>query len=271
MKIIFVSNWDKTIIFNEIAQRIKSKYDIYFLVFSQKWYQFLLDQGWSKSKLLYLPWDELSINKTENELPTGLGARQLISFDRYLKFYPEKSYNYLLNVIHEFENFVDPSEKYNIYGELTWAHELLIFRFTQKYLENSTYLKPHTVRLPSNKWGFFDSEDESSLVKRPIESFSNLSFEKNDTDYFKRNLELRLLNSKFKSLYGKVINFITSRNIESSNPTVLHDRIIRFLIGVRTHYNEVYKNFFVRDKTYKVNNNNNKRYFLVALYSKRYR
>ncbi len=82
--------------------------------------------------------------------------------DRVLRYEPAFGEAYLKSIQKSYYEFIKQNNIRFVFGEMTWAHEVLMSCITHKCSELSCqYLKPHTIRIPTGRFAFFKDEFES--------------------------------------------------------------------------------------------------------------
>jgi len=161
--ICFVANFSKTYFFHAIAQELSNQeLPVYWVCCNLKLYDFLLEHYSDENIFFFnrnaaarheVPLDDFKIN-------------ELLYGDRVLCHDRTEGKHLLTNIQQPIYNFIKDNEIRYIFGELTWAHEVLIYRIAQKRKElNCRFLNPHVVRIPSNRFAFFIDENQSQLLE----------------------------------------------------------------------------------------------------------
>ena len=184
MNIAFVANGKKTEFFYQIGleiQKICPQVDIYFICSSSVQYDIYLNHGVQKNKLLLINWSILY----RDSKPIGeYKLNEIAGYDRGLKNCFEDGIRYLKNMQEPFFNFVSGNNLKYIFGEMTWASEVLMARICQdKFNGSCAYLHPQSIRIPNGRFCFMDTEFQDSLY--PIRKcfFQRFRF-LNSTIYF---------------------------------------------------------------------------------------
>src|SRR5690606_12399144 len=130
--ICFVTNYKKTFFFNELALKLKERgVEVYWVVLNKKLFDYLLPE-YGDGKLLL-------INKNQGDLysePIGeYKLNELVESDRALKYYGGWGYEYLRNIQEPIYNFIKKNRISFVFGETTYAHEVLIHRITRSKAE----------------------------------------------------------------------------------------------------------------------------------------
>lgn len=268
MNICFVANYSKTYLFHEISKQLHEKHNInvFWIVVNKKLNQFLLSH-YEQNQILYLPIDQVLNNKFEAVGEFKLN--ELIYGDRVLKFNQELGNRYLSGIQKPIYDFISINKIKNIFGEITWAHELLILRLVSGKPElNCQYLNPHTVRIPKGRIAFFKDEFQSKIVVTD-EEYLNKEYPANafiptKPDYLKRNdAKLKKQNS-VKGRLKRLKNFITGENLDKNDITLFRPNDpMRTIKPVKEELNkEIYK------LVHRVNLNFllDKKFILIALH-----
>jgi hypothetical protein len=256
--ICFVSNYKKTFFFEEIAKNLKKEgVNIYWIVLNTMLYDFLLEQGYDKAHLLL-------INKSCKDLsnpPVGeYKLNELVCSDRALKYY-SWSYSYLTNIQKPLLDFIKNNGINYIFGETTYAHEILVTRIIKdtSHNLNCVYLNPMNVRIPTGRFTFLADEFQSVIydkINSPIEGpLPELSAE--------RPLESikveKLVNKSLKTT-GKIKRigrFFSLVNLEKDDPSISPtDFFARLKKGIAEELNRI-TYFFVKTENASVTEGKN--------------
>jgi len=218
-KIAFVANYNKTIFFEHVSQHLENV-EVYWICISKFWLDHLFANGVESARILYLP-RNVALNNCE--VIGDLRLNELIYSDRVLRFEVEFGQKYLESVQRPFFDFVKDNELSFIFGELTWAHEVLFQRICNQYPElNCSYLKPHTIRIPSKRFAFFADEFEENLYEvknRAIPDDYAKFFKVEKPDYYHINNAKNSIKSRFQSIPYKVRLFFSREKNDKSDPT----------------------------------------------------
>ena len=159
--ICFVANYEKTLLFDEVAKKL-SDAKIYWIVVNKSLYSYLL-KSYPKESILLIDKDSV-LSKNDSTFNTSKYKLNEIWYgDRVLK-YEEWGQKYLSNLAEIYYDFISKHNIDFVFGEQTWAHELLVHRVSDLNKElGCTSLSPHTVRMPAGKFAFFKDEFESAI------------------------------------------------------------------------------------------------------------
>lgn len=235
--ICFIANFYKTFFFHEIAKQfINEGYEIYWIVTKDSQYKFL-KRYYNEKKILLIdrrhclnhlePLDDFKIN-------------ELIYGDRVFKNEKLNGIKFLTNIQKPIYDFIKYNKINNIFGEKTWAHELLIHRIITKRKElNCRFFLIATTRIPNGRIFFYDDEKETEIVKPLVNSNklvigNRIKIEK--PDYLLLNDKIL---SSANSLWGKlnrIKKLFTGQNIEKYDPNVQFG-IYRFIIPMKEEFN----------------------------------
>jgi len=264
--ICFIANYTKTFLFHEVAQQlIKQDVRVFWIVVNKKLLDFLLEH-YPEEKILYISKHNINL---DNDPVGEFKLNELIYGDRVLRHDLDSSYRYLKNIQLPIYHFIQRNNILKIFGEITWAHELLIHRICQQKKElQCQYLNPHTIRIPNGRFAFFEDEYQSIihiLNKKNSINISNdrkvISIEK--PDYLALNDRIQANNKSFVNRLKKIKFFITGENKDPFDPTMLNKRWTVFKIRVKEEINkELYR--FV--KTHDLKNFKNKKILFIALH-----
>jgi hypothetical protein len=245
--ICFVSNYKKTFFFEAIAAELKKEgVTIYWIVLNRMLYDFLLQQGYDRSQLLL-------INKDYRNIPSApvgeYKLNELVWSDRALKYY-SWSYDYLVNIQKPLLDFVKRNAISHIFGETTYAHEVLITRILKDpgHELNCIYLNPMTTRIPTDRFIFLADEFQSTIYDKinsgAIEPLPELSPA--------RPLESikvqKLVNQSLKpaSKIRRIGRFFSLANLQKDDPSISPtDFFARLKKGITEEMNRI-TYFFIR-------------------------
>jgi len=241
--ICFIANFYKTFFFHEIAKHLeKEGYIINWIVTKENQYQFLIKKYNENNILL--------INKRncliDNAPIDDFKINELIYGDRVFKYDKINGIKFLSNIQEPIYKFISENNITNIFGEKTWAHELLIHRIITKRKElNCKYYSIATTRIPNGRIIFFKDEKDINIVK-PLFSinsneFINIKIEK--PYYLALNDKILKSENSLKGKLTRLKKFFTNENIEKYDPNVLSNNIYRFIIPIREEYNRLTYNF----------------------------
>lgn len=220
MNICFISNMSLTYFYEKIAAKLKARgYDIYWICVNKDLYNYLIER--------YPTTNVLLVNKSycneENEIIGEFKLNELIYGDRSLKHNMDWATKYLSNIQRPIYNFILNHKIRFIFGEVTWAHEILIHRIcTQKKELDCKYLIPHDIRIPSKNFSFFEDEFWSKMysVKTPVNKLiHNTNIETHNMKHTEIIQALIKDRNSFNYLYKKLISFVTKKYRDEEDPT----------------------------------------------------
>ncbi len=269
MNIAFVSNFHKTYLFDQIAKGLTEKgYNVFWFCFGEKWYNHLLSSGYKPETILLLN-KNISSNSTHE--PVGeYKLNELIAGDRVLRYDYDEGYDYLVALQQPFFDFVKKNDLAYIFGEMTYAHEILMARICLDKLADKThYLHPQSIRIPNKRFTFLDTEFQDTIFGKaidyqPEENISSMVPIKpvppeRVVQVAKDVKKSMTLQSKMK----RVSRVFTEENIEKDSPSIIADRGIRYGIAVREELN---KSTYKLLKTEDISFLDDKKYVFVTLH-----
>ncbi|MCK9477192.1 MAG: hypothetical protein M0R46_14810 [Candidatus Muirbacterium halophilum] len=212
MNICFVANHRKTIFFHKISQELEKKgIVVYWITVNKKNFNFL-NKKYKKEKILYI-----SKNIKKNNIVGEFKLNEIVANDRALKYNIKEGLLFLENIQKPVLNFLIKNNIKKIFGENTWAHEILIKRIAES--ENINYLLPHTIRIPYNRFGFFKDEYYSILLERKKheEDYKNVDFLKKP-DYLMLNDKKIKKNKTIFSNFKKIFRFLFDYYYDKFDP-----------------------------------------------------
>ena len=184
-KILFMANFEKTNFYINVSKFLEN-FEIYWIVVNLKQYNYLKEKFDTKNILYINKKSDKSIN--ENFIFKDLKVNELLFLDRCLQQNNIEDKNYLEISQFKIYNFLKKNKISYIFGEFTWAHEILTYRICKNYPElNTTYLNPGDIRLISTNFLFFLDPQQSSFLgktKKNIFTLNDL-----DLDNYKKYLK----------------------------------------------------------------------------------
>ena len=238
--ICFVTNYKKTYFFNELAIRLKKNgVKVCWIVLNKKLYDYLSPQYGEENLLL--------INKDQgnvfNEKLDEYKLNELVISDRALKYYGDWGYDYLRNIQKPIYEFIKKNNISFIFGETTYAHEVLIHRIARSRKElNCTYLHPQTIRIPGYHFTFLKDEFQSEIY----EEFTFDIYSEGDLIEVQRPTESVLVEKMVKKSMGipsklkRGVRFFTLENLERDDPSISPTNLKgRLRKGFREEWNRV--------------------------------
>ncbi len=219
MNFCFISNFSKTQLFSSVANQLFAKgHSISWIATNRKIYQQLINDYGKENVLLI---NRANIQMDQDTLGE-FKINELVHGDRVLRHHPEKGQQFLTNIQKPIFDFLKAHKSEYILGEVTWAHELLIHRMCNSNLLNCTFLNPHVIRIPNNKFAFFTDEYQSKILE------SSINLPKNTTiitpkapSYLKINRKILSGNQSIFGRLHRIKRFITNENIDLLDPTLL--------------------------------------------------
>ncbi|GGG36552.1 hypothetical protein [Bizionia arctica] len=265
--ICFIANYYKTDVFVEVAKLLKAdNVKSFWIIPSRKQYDFL-KTIFPEDQLLYIGKKEvLASNPKIGQV--DLKINELVYGDRVLKEESETwTFDYLLKLQELVYNFIDTNTIQFVFGEVTWAHELLVHRLTKtaKAL-NCVYLNPHTVRIPNGRFAFFEDEFQSHIKEvSNVITTNGSSIKLEKPSYLAINDKLILKKGTLKHNLVLIKNFISRTNQDSNDPTLYSSPATQFKIRTAEVYNRfLFKRFVSETSTQ--NLPQDKKMFLFTLH-----
>lgn len=245
MSVCFVANYTKTYFFHEIAKKLLNHgIPVHWIVVNSK-IKVFLEENYPKERILYLG---LDIPDNNAPLSFDFKLNELISGDRALRHNPEVANEYLLKIQNPIYSFLKRHNIHFIFGERTWAHEVLINRIVERYPDLQTkYLNPHTIRIPYDKFAFFEDEFDSKIFQPILKDAGNLFISVSEMqvkkpDYLLINDKILSDSRSLKMRIKKISRFFTRENIDPYDPTFIHSRWKTFAVKAHEELNrEAYK------------------------------
>lgn len=261
--VCFVANYAKTFLFHEITQQLAfNEINIYWIVTNKKMYNFLL-KYYKKENILYINLENI---KKDNKIVCEFKLNEIVYGDRSLKYNIDEGIKFLENIQYPIYNFIKINKIKKVFGEITWAHELLIYRIClQKKELDCIYLNPHTIRVPNGYFAFFKDEYQCKIYKKNDLSLTqnkkDITIEK--PDYLELNNQILKEKRKFIFRLKRLCSFLCSKNKDTNDPTMIQNKFILLKIRIKEELNkELYR--FV--KTNKLSDFKDKKILFYALH-----
>ncbi len=177
MNILFTTSFRRTMVFHGIATRLEKsgEHKVFWLSTGKRWTKWLLENGVSQQRILDITnyakeWQNdrpLYSNEVENlkaiELFSQTTINRIILSDRLIRNKPEDyAIRYLSVSAREIEKFISANKIEIYFGERTWAIDL-IADFVCRKTGVKSYA-PHTIRIPSTRFTFFDGIDNNLIA-----------------------------------------------------------------------------------------------------------
>ncbi len=226
MTVCFIANFSKTYFFHAIAKQLQKRgINIVWLVNNEKLYDFLKEHYLSKN-ILYINREYMS---GEDEAVGEFKINELVFGDRVLRHEKKNGLRFLTNIQRPIYNFLQEHQVRKVFGETTWAHEILAHRMVSRRAElDCIFLNPHVIRIPNARFAFFTDEHQSQLFKlNRAEGFDGI-FELKKPDYLIINDKKLKKNNSLSGRLNRVKRFISNENIDQNDPTHLTNEVVRF-------------------------------------------
>jgi len=228
--ICFIANFEKTAFFESIAQKLleQKNYNIYWLVVNKKQSE--------KLKLKFGDENVCLINKKVNcnyfnkELINKIRLNEILFQDRSLNEGSKDDLNYLELATSKIYEFLNINNIKYIYGELTWAHELITLKICDlnKSL-NCKFFSPSTIRFPLDHFLFFTNSEQSKFFKRSIKFEEKIS--KSTENYLSlvQSIRPKNLYYSYEFIFKKIKKIFYEDYFDKHDPT----RISRIRRGLK--------------------------------------
>ena len=149
--VCFVANYSVTELYSEIAKRLNA--NVFWIVVSDD-IERNLNEHSEENRILRIKYYDKE-NVINNSL--NIVYSDIVYGDRRLKYNPINGKKYLKRISIEILDFLNKNDIEVVFGEVTWAHEILIHRIQTK-MRSKLYLIPHDVRIPRGEFTFFSDE-----------------------------------------------------------------------------------------------------------------
>jgi hypothetical protein len=248
--ICFVANYEKTLLFSKVADKLNDA-NIFWITVNRILYQDLAAR-YPEETILLIDKDFVLANKKSNFDTSPYKLNEMWYGDRVLK---NESWGqtYLSNLSGIYYDFISKNNIDFIFGEQTWAHELLAHRVSSLNSElGCQFLSPHTVRMPSGKFAFFKDEFQSSIQTYRSEDFEYEQqpiLKAKKPEYLALNDTILDKKSKLSYFVKKGKYFFSERIKEAHDPTK-PDSLYRAFKGFFSYYiNKKKYHAFVKELT----------------------
>lgn len=242
MNIAFVSNFQKTYLFSSIAERLEKRgYEIYWFCFQKTYYDYLCEH-YSSNRILLL---NRAMNQTSGTAVGEYKLNELVYKDRALAYEKEFGIDYLIKIQQPFCTFIADNNIRFIFGEMTYAHEILMNRICRdKFQEKCEYLHPQSIRMPNGRFSFMENEFQNSFHKACLYI--------NRADIVKYDLPLKAVRPQrvaevdvevkksmsLKSRLSRVKRMFTEENIDKDSPCLVVNRKQRYRKALIEEWNK---------------------------------
>lgn len=221
--ICFVANYEKTMLFDKMAQKIPAEIDgakVFWITVNKFLYETLLE-NYPKETILLIDKDAVLNYQQKNSSKIDYKLNELWFGDRVLK-HEKWGKKYLSNLAFIYKDFISENNISAVFGEQTWAHELLLHRVCSTNTElNSKYFYPTSIRMPSGKYAFFNDEFGCDIIsfKTDSECEEMPLLQAKKPDYLALNNKVLSAKSKPSYFIKKFKYFFTERLKEAHDPT----------------------------------------------------
>ena len=177
MNVAIIPTAYRTVFFHAIAHRLEAGgHSIFWLSPNERWARWLLKQGVSRGAVLAATsegadWANGAAPSpgeirrlSELEGAARLTINDIILMDPLLVRRPRaRALKYLATCDRQVSAFLARNEIGVVFGEQTWAIELLIGQICRE--RGVAHLVPHTVRIPDPRFAFFEGHTEAALLE----------------------------------------------------------------------------------------------------------
>ncbi|MFK7808013.1 MAG: hypothetical protein AB8F74_09465 [Saprospiraceae bacterium] len=241
MNICIISNYSKTYLFEAVSKELEQQGIHVYWIVCNKTLHHHLQETTDDSRILYIGRQHIEQKETPID---EFKLNELIYGDRVLRLTPEDGLSFLTNIQKPIYDFLKDNNIRNVFGEITWAHEVLIHRMCKKRVElNCTFLNPHVVRIPNSNFAFFTDENQSQFLERDREE--NFDWEKlipKAPAYLKINNAILKKSNSVMARLDRIKKFITDENMDINDPTLTKDAADRIRKSVQQEWRkESYK------------------------------
>lgn len=232
--ICFVANFHKTVLFHRLSSELSTIANVYWIVSKQEQFKFLVD-NYGKERVLYI--NRSNIQKVQ-PIVDDFRLHELVYGDRVFKYEIENGLKFLQNVQQPLYNFFKLNKIRFVFGEIAWAHEVLIQRMAKKRIElNCTYLQFNVIRMPSRRFAFFRGETEFDMIEFEGAPNAEQIIKIEKPAYLKINDKIVRDSISISGRLKRFKRFLTGENIEKNDPNVIVNLLTRFKVAVAEEVN----------------------------------
>ncbi|TXJ94673.1 hypothetical protein [Flagellimonas pelagia] len=239
--------------------------EIYWICFDQEQFDHL-SNIYSKGNCLLL---SMGVIKKEAEPLADFKLNELVMGDRFLRHQQDWAFDYLKSIQPLAYNFVKEKGLKFVFGEITHAHEILLYRMLKMFKElKCKYLHPQSVRIPNKRFLFLEDEFQSKVCGEHLILNKEWESEWKIVEAVRprrvAQVDKEVKNElSFSGRLKRLSNFFTNSNIKSDLPSVVHNKTKRSLIAVVQELNKfMYR--FVKTDSFEVIQD--KKYVLYTLH-----
>lgn len=161
MNICFVANYRVTYLFHLLSKELEQEnINIFWITVNEGIHRFLAQQYGEKNVLLI----DLKMLSSNNIEVGEYKLNELIYTDRALSHDKKSGKTFLRRIQQPIKDFLQNNKMAFVFGEITWAHELLVKRMCND-IDGCLYLNPHSIRIPKDRFAFFTDESQSKLYE----------------------------------------------------------------------------------------------------------
>ncbi|WP_448679748.1 hypothetical protein [Pseudomonas nicosulfuronedens] len=256
MNICFIACFYKTVLFQRIAKELENRISnitISWISTSPKWTNYLVNNGVRKELITQItPRDEIQFQDRKIARETldkaekinDRSANFIIQSDRIISHWAQdRAEEYLLYCTHTINKKIKNEKIRIIFGETTALHETLTAFICKT--QGAEFKKPHTIRIPSNRFAFFDGYLEENTHKNNTLN-SELSLEdiiqdvternKKPAYFYINNKKPKILDKKLlKEIPKKLISTLKEQSNNAAEKSIFHHLIIekKYLAPIR--------------------------------------
>lgn len=240
-RVCFVANYSKTEFFGAIARElIRSGIGICWISVNERLHHWLRERFGSAHLLL------IDTRCADRPFPARgeYKINELIYGDRALRHAPALGRRYLVNIQQPVYDFLAAERPRFVFGELTWAHELLIRRLIAQSPElHAEYLTLAPVRIPNGRFAFFRGEAEDEMLEGPDGELrptgaADRAVEIEKPAYLGLNDRTARASRGIRARLARMKRFLTRENIVAHDPTLIHNDLLRLKLRVLEEINK---------------------------------
>ncbi|RMG84293.1 MAG: hypothetical protein D6714_08250 [Bacteroidetes bacterium] len=235
--ICFIANYSYTYLYHELAKSLRDAgIQVFWIANNRKLYNFLTAR-YDPESVLFI--SRKHFHKT-NRPVADFKLHELIYGDRVLRYEPQNGLAFLQNIQRPIYDFLQHNQIRVVMGELTWAHEILIHRMCRQRPElNCSFISPHVVRIPDNRFAFFTDERQCKLLEFWHDTTCTAPLQPAKPQYLELNDEILKKGSSISGRLDRARRFFSNENMDFDDPTMLVNQWWRFASRTREEWNRL--------------------------------
>lgn len=234
-KFCFIGNYNMTYLFEEIAKYLPSVgIEVYWILTKDTEYNRISPTAGTDHILKI---DKSYILK-ENKPLGDFKIKELIYGDRAWKYDKVNGIRFLQNIQKPIYDFITRNKINIVFGEVTWAHEIVIHRMCSQLREmNCSFYPQILTRIPDGRFFFFKDEKLTKVLKIDHDSTVTLNeIPVKKPAYLSINTKIAKGKLSSRGLFDRFMRFVKNEEYEKNDPAVISN----FYVRVRHALGEIY-------------------------------